>query len=170
MAEWRLAGAIGGRGFVLALALFAAGPAGAQAAARSGRATVQQLAWLGGCWTSRTGERVVEEQWMPPRGGIMLGMARTVRGATLADFEHTRITERDGRLVFTATPSGQGTAEFVSETVTDSSATFANPAHDFPQRIVYRRRGGDSLMVRIEGEREGRTRGVDFLFGRQHCG
>jgi uncharacterized protein DUF6265 len=49
--------------------------------------TVDRVAWLQGCWRSTRGEATVEEQWMAPRGGTMLGMGRTVRGGTLVEYE-----------------------------------------------------------------------------------
>jgi len=49
--------------------------------------SVDRVAWLQGCWRSTRGEATVEEQWMAPRGGTMLGMGRTVRGGTLVEYE-----------------------------------------------------------------------------------
>ena len=106
---------------------------------------------------------------MRPRGGLMLGAGRTVDGDSLVEFEQVRILERAGRLVYAAAPSGQAPAEFESIAVTDSSVTFENAAHDFPQRVLYRRVGADSLMARVEGTRGGKLRGVDFAYHRAAC-
>ena len=38
---------------------------------------VEDLKWLAGCLELRNGERVTEQQWMTPRGGVMIGMSRT---------------------------------------------------------------------------------------------
>ena len=46
---------------------------------------------------------------------------------------------------------------------------FSNPAHDFPQWIIYRLRGSDSLVARIEGTRNGQLRGIDFPMRRTGC-
>jgi Domain of unknown function (DUF6265) len=132
-------------------------------------ALVTQVAWLAGCWEQAVGPRLVEEQWTRPRGGLMLGAGRTVRADTLVEYEQTRIFERGGRLVYGANPSGQAPAEFESIEVSDSSVTFQNPAHDFPQRVMYRRRGADSLVGRVEGMRGGKLRGVDFPYARVVC-
>jgi hypothetical protein len=129
---------------------------------------IDRTAFMKGCWERRAGNRLVEEQWMVPRGGIMLGMGRTVRGDTLVEYEHMRIYERNGRLVFAAQPSRQALAEFESTTIDANSIVFANPAHDFPQRIRYRS-SGDSLFARIEGTMNGQERGVDFRYVRVGC-
>ncbi|HET9726391.1 MAG TPA: DUF6265 family protein, partial [Gemmatimonadales bacterium] len=87
----------------------------------------------------------------------------------LVEYEQTRIFERDGRLVYGANPSGQVAAEFESIELSDSSVTFENLGHDFPQRVMYRRRGADSLIARVEGMRGGKLRGVDFPYARVAC-
>jgi hypothetical protein len=132
-------------------------------------ARVSQVGWLAGCWRLADGRRIVEEQWTRPLGGIMLGSGRTVRGDTLVEFEQTRLLEREGRLVYAAAPSGQPPAEFTSVLVSDSAVTFENPAHDYPQRVRYRRAGTDSLLARVEGSRRGSVRGVDFAYSRTAC-
>ncbi|HEY4303215.1 MAG TPA: DUF6265 family protein [Gemmatimonadaceae bacterium] len=131
---------------------------------------VERLTWIAGCWRQTTGNRVVDEQWMAPRGGMMLGMSRTVRNdTTIVEFEQLRITDRGAGAVYHAEPSGQAAADFVAATVGDSMVTFSNPQHDFPQRIIYRRHGADSLIARIEGTRGGSVHGVDFPYVRATC-
>jgi hypothetical protein len=140
-------------------------------AAQAQRAPVPttRLGWLAGCWEARSGARVVEEQWMRPRGGSLLGMSRTVAADSTVGHELMRIVERGGGLVFEAHPSGQAPAEFPAVEAGPERAVFANPAHDFPQRIIYRRVGADSLLARVEGERDGTTRGIDFRYARVAC-
>ena len=136
---------------------------------RTAQASVQQLEWLAGCWSRGSGALVMEEQWMRPRGGAMLGMSRTIRRDTMVEYEHLRIHDRAGRVVYVAMPSGQAMTEFEAATTSDSAVTFENAAHDFPQRIIYRRRGADSVIARIEGTRAGQLRAVDFPFRRVAC-
>ena len=128
-----------------------------------------RLMWMAGCWERRRGARLVEEQWMTPRAGVMLGASRTVRGDTLVEYEQLRIFERDGKLIFAATPWKQPPAEFASSEATDSTVIFANPTHDFPQRVMYRKRGADSLLARVEGMEKGQARGIDFPYRRTSC-
>ena len=148
---------------VVALAVGCA-PATAQ------QADVGAIAWLAGCWRAGSGPSVVEEQWMAPRAGVMLGMSRAVEGGHLSSTETVLLRERDGRLVYTVTPSAQATTDFTSTAVSDTEVVFENPAHDFPQRIVYRRVGADSLHARIDGPRDGRTRVFAFAYARAPCG
>ena len=139
------------------------------AESRQASATVQDLGWLAGCWSRGSGALVMEEHWMRPRAGAMLGMSRTIRRDTMVEYEHLRIHDRAGKVVYVAMPSGQAVTEFETASTSDSAVTFENAAHDFPQRIVYRRRGADSLIARIEGTRAGQLRSVDFPFKRVPC-
>lgn len=125
--------------------------------------------WLAGCWLRTGGGSVYEEQWMLPAGGMMVGMSRTLRNGQAVGWEHLEILSAGGELVYVAYPSSQSRTEFPSVLVTDTLVVFENPAHDFPQRILYRSLGPDSLLARIEGEAEGQVRGVDFPLGRRAC-
>jgi hypothetical protein len=150
---------------VVALAMTAPRPALGQASDE-----VARLRWLSGCWELRTSTRVTHEQWMAPLGGLMLGMSRTVVGAVAREHESLRIQAGDGGVVYVAQPAGQSTTSFAATSVTDTLVSFANPSHDFPQRIIYRRSpGSDSLHARIEGERGGMLRHVDFPMRRVAC-
>jgi hypothetical protein len=151
-------------------ALLAAIGALAAAAPLSGQTpTVDGLAWLQGCWEAASPQRTVEEQWMAPRGGSMLGMSRTVRGDRLTGHELVVLRERDGRLVYQAHPSGQPAAEFPLKTFSDSIVVFEDPQHDFPQRVGYRRPVGDSLLAWIEGTANGQERRIEFRYRRAPC-
>lgn len=139
-----------------------------QARAQAGDG-VGRLGWLAGCWELRAGARLTHEQWMAPLGGLMMGMSRTVVRDTTREFEYLRIEVRAGSVAYVARPSGQTETVFPAATVSDSLVIFSNPEHDFPQRIIYRPRGTDSLVARIEGNRNGQVRGIDFPMRRTGC-
>jgi hypothetical protein len=131
---------------------------------------VDRLAWLAGCWEGEfAGGRTYEEVWMAPRGGTLLGVSRMVSGGATVAWEHLRIAAEDGVLAYHAQPSGQAAARFAATEVSASSVTFANPEHDFPQRIIYRLAPPDSLVARVEGERNGQVRGSEFPMRRIAC-
>ena len=140
-----------------------AGSAHAQASAAA------PLPWLAGCWEGRTGTRLVEEHWLAPLGGTLLGVSRTTVRDSLVEYEYLRIHSRGDTLVLAAAPSGQTPAEFRSVSVAADVVSFENLAHDFPQRVIYRRVGSDSVVARIEGWRGGELRGFDFPYRRVAC-
>jgi hypothetical protein len=154
-----------------------ASPAAAQTVPRppspkDGTSAVQQLSWFGGCWRRQApaSASVVEEHWMAPRAGMTLGTSRTIWGDTMVvEFEQLRLFQRAGRAVYHAEPSGQTPTDFEAQSTSDTLVIFENAAHDFPQRIIYRKRGTDSLVARIEGKMNGQARGIDFGYARVRC-
>lgn len=69
----------------------------------------------------------------------LYGHAVTVEDGGLTAFEGLRIEFMDGRSVFVASPNGAAPVRFYGEPETESRTAFANPNHDFPQRIMYHR-------------------------------
>ena len=153
---------------ILALALLLTGTA--RPARPRESPGVEQLRWMAGCWELQQGRRVTHEQWMAPLGGLMLGMSRTVVGDSVREYEQLRVESRDGQPTYVALPFRQAEASFPATSVSDTLVMFSNPAHDFPQRILYRRVRSDSLIARIEGTMGQRARGIDFPMRRVNCG
>jgi hypothetical protein len=125
--------------------------------------------WLAGCWRMEQRDVVIEEQWMAPRGGSMLAMSRTTRGSETIGFELVVLRVRDGELAYEARPSNQPSAVFALSEATDSTVVFANPEHDFPQRIGYQRVGSDSLRAWTGGTVDGNERTIVFPYARAAC-
>src|SRR5262245_15652917 len=127
-------------------------------------APLNRLNWLGGSWKLETDGKLVEEHWTTPAGGAMLGMSRTINNGKMVEFEFLRIEQREGSLVYVAQPQGGPPTEFRLESATANSVVFANPQHDFPQKIRYRRNPDGSLTARIE-DVSGKKR-MDFNYVR----
>lgn len=130
---------------------------------------VTALAWLSGCWRQESPSRTVDEVWMAPSGDGMLGMSRTLSKGRIVEHEFLQIRSQDGRLVYIAKPSRQPEATFTATQAGPREVVFENPAHDFPQRIIYRLQADGSIAARIEGTEKGQTRGIDFPMKRVAC-
>jgi len=154
---------------VIVAALLAAGAGRISAAIVEEPGRIAQVAWLSGCWAQQTGQTIVEEQWMPPRGGTMLNVGRTTKSGTLVEYEFVVLREHDARLAYEAHPSGQPEATFLSTQIGDDVVVFENLTHDFPQRVGYRRVGADALEAWIDGTLRGQSRRVDFRYRRTSC-
>lgn len=143
------------------------------AAASHGPATaaagIERVAWLQGCWESASTERVIEERWMAPRGGSMVGVGRTVRGGELAEYELVVIREHGEQLAYEAHPSGQPSATFLSDTLTDATVVFQNLQHDFPKRVGYKRGGPDELVAWIDAGPDSERPTLEFPYRRVPC-
>ena len=112
-------------------------------------------AWMAGSWCATAGAQRIEEVWLAPAGGLMLGMSRTVAAnQKQPQFEFLRVELRDGVPTYLAQPQGAAAVAFKLTQSGDSSARFENSAHDFPQRIEYRR-AGNTMRAEIAGPRQG---------------
>lgn len=138
------------------------------AGARAVKHDINQLTWMAGCWEYVTGDRITEEQWLAPRGGLMLGQARTVRAGMTTDYETMRIEQVGDSVVSHAQPLGQAPGRFVATVVSSNELVLQNLEHDFPQRVIYRNRG-DSLLASIEGMYEGKQHTIPFPMARAQC-
>ena len=98
--------------------------------------------WMAGRWVETNGDRWTEEHWTHMRGGIMIGAGRSGKGDALSSWEATRIERgADGVLTFWGSPEGATPTPFRMVSSTATEIVFANPAHDYPQRIRYWREG-----------------------------
>jgi len=126
-------------------------------------ASIGQVAWIAGAWSGGGGATTFEERWTLPAGGAMLAVSRTLKGDRMVAFEFLRIVERNGGLVYVAQPEGRPPTDFVLTEVSADSATFENPAHDFPKMIRYSRKSDGTLEARIS---DGGQKGESFVFRR----
>ena len=132
--------------------------------------TINDLAWLKGCWISNRNDRAITEHWLKPAGGTMLGISRTVADGKTVEFEFMQIrAEANGEIRFIAKPSGQPEATFKLIKGSAREVIFENPRHDFPQRVIYRLQSDGSLLGRIEGVSKGKEKAVDFPMSREQC-
>ncbi len=130
---------------------------------------LNRVAWLAGCWVGDNAEAGSGEQWMPPAGGNLLGMSRSIKAGKTGSYEFMRIhVAADGKLLFTAQPSGKKEDTFTQLRLSDAEVVFENLEHEFPQRIIYRL-DGNRLAARIEGMRQGTLRGIDYPMKRVNC-
>lgn len=136
---------------------------------QTGGVTVQDAAWLTGCWSLAQGGRTVREHWMPPEGATMLGMSRTVSGGKTIEYEFIVIRQGTKGLEYVAKPWGQTEAVFTSTRVDPREIVFENLAHDFPTRISYANTD-DGLVASISGAMNGKPRTIEFRYSATDCG
>lgn len=129
-------------------------------------ADLRDLEWLAGSWTLTKGDRVIEEQWMRPSGGIMLGMSRTVWRGKATEYEFVRIEQRGSDLLYIAQPFGRPPTEFKLIKGSVGEVVFENLQHDFPQQITYIRNPDGSVTARIAGPGKNGPRSFSFEYQR----
>jgi hypothetical protein len=103
--------------------------------------------FLLGTWIQREGDKWAEESWSGGPAG-MRGTSREGAGDRVESQESLTIVRRDGTLVLIAQPRGAEPVPFPMVSHDERSVVFANPAHDYPQRIRYWRES-DTLHAEI---------------------
>ncbi|MFN0103242.1 MAG: DUF6265 family protein [Bryobacteraceae bacterium] len=126
----------------------------------------EKLSWIAGHWTGATGRANIEENWLPPAGGAMLGVSRTVAGSRMVAFEFLRIVQKDGEIYYIAQPDGRPPTEFKLTSASGAKAVFENPRHDHPKIITYERDADGNLLATIEGDEGGQHKKQQFRFRR----
>lgn len=122
------------------------------------------MAMLEGQWREVKGTAVVDEVWTNNKGNVIVGVSRTVNGLSNA-FEFMRIENRKEGILFIAQPGGEQPTPFRLTAHDAKTLVFSNPAHDFPQRIEYRRTGPDTLEASV-GDLDGKSKTIVFKYTR----
>jgi hypothetical protein len=135
--------------------------------------SLASLAWLAGCWQGAVNMRDFREQWMPLRGGLIVGASHTVIGERTQNFEYMRIEARPDGIFYVVAPSGANETAFrLTGETSDGEArifTFSNPGNDFPQTIIYRRDTKGWLYAHVEGKLKGADTRVIYPMRRVDC-
>lgn len=127
---------------------------------------LKQLDHLEGTWQRSTKSGLAYETWEIEKPNLMLGKGYEGTGAETTVQETLRLFVEEGKIIYEATVPDQNEGKPVRfplvKTSSDGKAfIFENPAHDFPQRLVYHFIGNDSLHVRAE---DLTGNGLDFGF------
>ncbi len=126
---------------------------------------ISDMGMFSGYWEMVKGDRKTEEFWLPPSGNILLGISRTVKGGMIREYEFVRIEQdSSGSIYYRAKPSSQPEASFKMIKHESDMVIFENLHHDFPQRIIYHWISADSMIARIEGIVQGKSRSVDYPY------
>lgn len=104
-----------------------------------------RLDWMTGCWQSADGD--TREVWSASEDGYYFGYSVVLKDGHAVFFEQMRIDPAP-LPIFNAYPDGQGPFPFPASEISERRVEFANPEHDFPQKITYWR-NGESLNATI---------------------
>jgi hypothetical protein len=144
--------------------------AGSATAADAPPARIADFGFMAGCWQGGDAQSSMEEVWMRPAGGSMMGTSRVLAGGKTVFSEFVEVAEKPAGLVMTvALGIGKPGVPFTRIAAGPDEVVFENPAHDFPQRIRYRRQSETAVLARIEGVEKGQAKGEDYPFKKVAC-
>jgi hypothetical protein len=135
--------------------------------------TIESLSWVTGCWQGDVNGREFREEWLPLRGGMLVGISQTVMQDKTLDFEYLRLETRPDGVYYVAVPSGTSETAFrltsIAPDAADTVFTFSNAGDQFPQRIVYRRNPKGWLYAHVEGKLNGEEKRIIYPMQRIDC-
>lgn len=126
--------------------------------------------WLVGKWVQTKTDSQVVEEWKKLNDSSYSGVSYVLKNTGEQQMlESVELQQRSGIWTYTPTTLGTGfpnpvTFRLVSHGTYGFTAT--NPQHDFPKRIVYERKGNDSLHAWIDGGESAPEPRLDFYYAR----
>jgi len=114
--------------------------------------SVRSLSFMSGCWTTPKGAAAeLRECFTAPYAGLIQGSSQTVKDGKTTQVEFAAIQEKDGKVTYAPIFNGKALSVFTLTRIENKTATFENPANDFPKKVIYRRNADGSLSARTEG-------------------
>ena len=161
----------------IAGAIFAA--AGADKPSSGSESTpprVADLKWIAGHWGMEKNADTLEEIWSKPAGGCLMGMFRWIKDGKVWMYELLTIRDEESGPVFRfrhfsnelgAWEDKDKPLTFGYVSHTDNEVVFENPQRKQMHRFIFRRDGTDALVIRLEGERDGKPGADEFRYTRR---
>jgi hypothetical protein len=141
------------------------------------KAAVAQLAWIAGPWSGTLNDRTIEQHWMTPNGGSMVGMYRSIRDNRAALYELLAIEQRGDEVFLRIKHFAPGPG-LVSQEARDQSAdhvlvkadgrtaVFEGSTAGGPVRVSFSSPDADTLNITVERQREGKPVATEFKYKR----
>lgn len=116
-------------------------------AAPAEKYTIDNVAFLAGCWQGNTGGAVIRETYTSPQAGSMLGNSQLMSKGKTDFFEFIRLVQTADGVEYQPLPNAKTAATFKLTKASAAELVFENAANDFPQRIVYAFDAGRGVLT-----------------------
>lgn len=121
---------------------------------------LEKMSWLVGEWENKMPDGVLTETWTKANDSTFTGKTLFIKDKDTLHSEEIVLTQKGETLLYIPTVKGQNDnkpIEFkMSETKTENEFAFENPAHDYPQKIVYKKVSDTNLVATISGKQQGK--------------
>jgi hypothetical protein len=120
---------------------------------------LEKMNWLVGNWENKMPEGILTEGWKKDNDSVFSGDSYFINPKDTIHFESIKLTQKGEELIYIATVPGQNKdepVEFKLTSDTENVFTFENPAHDYPQKISYKKVDENNLVATISGKQQGK--------------
>lgn len=126
--------------------------------------------WIAGNWENSSDSSQFLESWEKINDSIFRGEAFVIEGGETVFSEKISIEKNGNDIFYFANVADQNNGKpipfkIISSAITE--LTFENKEHNFPNKIIYTHISEDSLIVKIEGIKEGKNHSEYFPFRRK---
>lgn len=134
-------------------------------------AFMDKASWLIGKWGNTSKEGNLTETWTKENDSLYRGETYFVVGGKDTVFsEKVDLIQDNDKLSYIVSVPGQNNEKpvrFDMTSMNDSLIVFENPAHDYPNKIVYNKIGKDSVVAEIFGVQKGKPATEKFAMKKQ---
>lgn len=133
-------------------------------------AQLSKTSWLIGTWQKQSAKGILTESWQQLDDSTFVGRSFFVNNGDTVSSEFIRLEHRNGKLYYIPTVADQNEGKpiiFTQTSLKDSSVTFENPEHDFPQKIYYQFQKPDSLIAEVSAMANGSQKSIVFRMERK---
>lgn len=120
---------------------------------------LQKMEWLVGTWEQKLPEGILTETWAKENDSTFSGSSYFIKEKDTLHSEQIVLTQKEDNLLYIPTVTGQNNDEPVTFTMAseaDNVFSFENPAHDYPQKIIYKKLSATTLLATISGKQQGK--------------
>lgn len=121
---------------------------------------LEKMSWLVGEWENKMPDGVLTETWTKANDSSYTGKTLFIKDKDTLHSEDIVLTQKGETLLYIPTVKGQNDnkpVEFkITESKTENEFAFENPAHDYPQKIVYKKVSDTNLVATISGKQQGK--------------
>ena len=121
---------------------------------------IEKVNWLLGSWENKSEEGTLSEIWEKKNDSTLVGESYFIRENDTLHSERIEVKQKGEDLLYIPTVKGQNNDKpitFKLTLATENEYTFENPAHDYPQKIVYKMVNANSLVTTISGIQQGKN-------------
>jgi hypothetical protein len=120
---------------------------------------LKKMDWLVGNWEQKLPDGIISETWKKENDSTFSGQSFFIKEKDTIHLESIVLTQKQDDLLYIPTVSGQNNNEPVTFTMmsdAENAFTFENPAHDYPQKITYKKINDTNLLASISGKQQGK--------------
>lgn len=120
---------------------------------------LEKMTWLLGSWEQKLPDGTLVEIWEKQNDSTYNGRSYFIKGKDTIHTESIVLNQVKEQLFYIPTVTGQNNDEPVTFKLTSNTEnvfTFENSAHDYPQKIMYKKVASDRLIAVTSGKQQGR--------------